>query len=94
MGDHQAVSVDRLITSDILKSLEQTEVSESSSNSCGHVAESSYLVEQRHAEEGGLPDEEQPLLQAVECRICQEEDTMKNLEVPCACSGSLKVTII
>jgi len=26
----------------------------------------------------------------VECRICQEEDSIKNLETPCACSGSLK----
>lgn len=26
-----------------------------------------------------------------ECRICQEEDDVKNLETPCACSGSVKV---
>jgi hypothetical protein len=26
-----------------------------------------------------------------ECRICQEEDDIANLESPCACSGSLKV---
>ena len=26
-----------------------------------------------------------------ECRICQEEDELVNLECPCACSGSLKV---
>lgn len=36
--------------------------------------------------------EEEPLIQTVECRICQEEDGVKNLEVPCACSGSLKVS--
>lgn len=35
--------------------------------------------------------EEEPLLQMVECRICQEEDSVNNLESPCACSGSLKV---
>ncbi|KAL8244105.1 hypothetical protein R6Q59_010363 [Mikania micrantha] len=34
--------------------------------------------------------EEEPLIQSIECRICQEEDSIKNLEVPCACSGSLK----
>ncbi|KAK3119214.1 hypothetical protein QOZ80_9BG0715930 [Eleusine coracana subsp. coracana] len=39
-------------------------------------------------EEGGGEDE--PLIQAAECRICQEEDSVKNLEQPCACSGSLK----
>ena len=26
-----------------------------------------------------------------ECRICQEEDEVGNLDVPCACSGSVKV---
>lgn len=36
-------------------------------------------------------EEEEPLIQAAECRICQEEDSVKNLEKPCACSGSLKV---
>jgi hypothetical protein len=44
------------------------------------------------AEGGGGEDE--PLIQAAaECRICQEEDTIKNLEKPCACNGSLKVAI-
>ncbi|XP_042488271.1 uncharacterized protein LOC122068469 isoform X9 [Macadamia integrifolia] len=37
-----------------------------------------------------VSDEEKPLIQVVECRICQEEDHIKNLEIPCACSGSLK----
>lgn len=37
-------------------------------------------------------DELEPLIQIVECRICQEEDSIKNLETPCACSGSLKVS--
>lgn len=36
-------------------------------------------------------NEEEPLIQAAECRICQEEDSINNLETPCACSGSLKV---
>lgn len=38
-------------------------------------------------------DEEEPLIQMAECRICQEEDGVSNLETPCACSGSLKVSI-
>ncbi|CAL5074348.1 unnamed protein product [Urochloa decumbens] len=37
-----------------------------------------------------MVSEEEPLLQMVECRICQEEDSIKNLESPCACIGSLK----
>ncbi|KAH9773898.1 RING-CH-type domain-containing protein [Citrus sinensis] len=36
--------------------------------------------------------EDEPLLQVGECRICQEEDSINNLETPCACSGSLKLT--
>lgn len=36
-------------------------------------------------------DEEDPLIQVAECRICQEEDSINNLETPCACNGSLKV---
>lgn len=36
-------------------------------------------------------DEEEPLIQALECRICQVEDEITNLESPCNCCGSLKV---
>ncbi|KAJ1276193.1 hypothetical protein BS78_05G195500 [Paspalum vaginatum] len=49
------------------------------------------LVQEDEEEEvGGGGGEEQPLIQAAECRICQEEDSVKNLEKPCACSGTLK----
>jgi hypothetical protein len=34
--------------------------------------------------------EQAPLIGIGECRICQEEDSVNNLETPCACSGSLK----
>lgn len=37
--------------------------------------------------------EDEPLIPSAECRICQEEDSINNLETPCACSGSLKVYI-
>ena len=93
MGDHLVVCVDRLLTSDTLHSGKGTEVLELSGDSHNHVAESSNSMEFKEAEEDGVPDEEQPLIQGVECRICQEEDTVKNLEVPCACSGSLKVIL-
>jgi E3 ubiquitin-protein ligase DOA10 len=49
------------------------------------------LVQEEDEEGGG---EEEPLIQAAECRICQEEDIVKNLEKPCACSGSVKVYIL
>nr|CAB3447002.1 unnamed protein product [Digitaria exilis] len=38
----------------------------------------------------GGKEEAEALIGMVECRICQEEDLAKNLESPCACSGSLK----
>ncbi|XP_010554312.1 PREDICTED: uncharacterized protein LOC104824079 [Tarenaya hassleriana] len=34
--------------------------------------------------------DEEPLIGFAECRICREECSIKNLESPCACSGSLK----
>uniref|UniRef100_A0A1J3INP6 Putative E3 ubiquitin ligase SUD1 n=1 Tax=Noccaea caerulescens TaxID=107243 RepID=A0A1J3INP6_NOCCA len=35
-------------------------------------------------------DENEPLIASAECRICQDECPIKNLESPCSCSGSLK----
>ncbi|GFP87352.1 probable E3 ubiquitin ligase sud1 [Phtheirospermum japonicum] len=35
-------------------------------------------------------DENTLLIGTGECRICQEEDSVNNLESPCACNGSLK----
>lgn len=94
MSDHHVVCVDRLITPDTLQSAKGTEVPESSGDNHNHVAESSNSVEHNELGEDSVPDEEQPLIQGNECRICQEEDSVKNLEVPCSCSGSLKVTIL
>lgn len=45
-------------------------------------------------EKGVVNGEEEPLIQSAECRICQDEDSIKNLETPCACSGSLKVLLL
>lgn len=30
----------------------------------------------------------------VECRICHDEDEESNMEIPCACCGSLKVMVL
>ncbi|XP_068642806.1 uncharacterized protein [Aristolochia californica] len=87
MGDHLVLCVDRLITPATLESFKEANVSEPSSSSLDGSAPSgsSPSIEVSVASE-----EEEPLLQNVECRICQEEDDTKNLEIPCACSGSLK----
>ncbi|XP_076900010.1 uncharacterized protein LOC143554033 [Bidens hawaiensis] len=56
--------------------------------SCSHAADVSIAVNEDV--EYDSYHEKEPLIQSVECHICQEEDTIENLQVPCACSGSLK----
>ncbi|GAB4845475.1 hypothetical protein Ancab_038883 [Ancistrocladus abbreviatus] len=91
MADHLVLSVDHLSTPENLQPLQGAEISESSSggSSC-HAAESCLVIREENLEEHDVSSEDQPLIQVVECRICQEEDSIKNLEIPCACSGSLK----
>ncbi|KAK9669234.1 hypothetical protein RND81_13G117800 [Saponaria officinalis] len=90
MSDHLVVSVDRLITPDTSNGARGSEVSGSSAiSNGGHAAESSGSVECEESGEDDVLGEEEPLIQ-LECRICQEEDSVKNLEVPCTCNGSLK----
>ncbi|XP_074277425.1 uncharacterized protein LOC141601062 [Silene latifolia] len=89
MSDHLAVCVDRLITPETVQSGRGSEVSGCSTNSNGHAAESSCSVNLEETAEDDLLGEEEPLIQP-ECRICQDEDSIKNLETPCSCNGSLK----
>ncbi|CAK9138110.1 unnamed protein product [Ilex paraguariensis] len=89
MGDHMVLCVDQLITPE---SLQAAKASVSAGKiSCSDIAGPSTLtIDSEEVGEKGAAGEEEPLIQTVECRICQEEDNIKNLEVPCACSGSLK----
>ncbi|XP_010044749.2 uncharacterized protein LOC104433635 isoform X1 [Eucalyptus grandis] len=80
MSDHVVLSVDRLVR--LVPARDEAEASSSSSSSGGGEAAE---VEGNEKEE-----EEAPLIQMAECRICQDEDSVSNLESPCACSGSLK----
>uniref|UniRef100_M8AK15 Uncharacterized protein n=1 Tax=Aegilops tauschii TaxID=37682 RepID=M8AK15_AEGTA len=75
MGDHVVVNVDGLANT------KDDGVAEKPSE-----AVSVAVVDM--AEDDG---EDEPLIQAAECRICQEEDSIKNLEKPCTCNGSLKL---
>lgn len=99
MADHMSLCTDRLITSESLKSEKDSESLDSSGESSSRpqgkdLASSSVNKTEEPREYHAVADEEEPLIQSVECRICQEEDTTKNLEAPCACNGSLKVKII
>ncbi|KAL4339410.1 hypothetical protein GQ457_08G036260 [Hibiscus cannabinus] len=90
MGDHLVLCVDRLVKPGSLQSMQEAEAAGAGEGS-SQVAEShACALDVKEVEEHDSGDEEEPLLQAVECRICQEEDNIKNLETPCACSGSLK----
>ncbi|KAJ0786155.1 putative E3 ubiquitin-protein ligase MARCH [Helianthus annuus] len=85
MGEHLVLHADQLVTNKSLYS------SESVDASCSHATDVSIAVNDTNGDVKYDSDgEKEPLIQSVECRICQEEDTIKNLEVPCACSGSLK----
>ncbi|XP_055818636.1 uncharacterized protein LOC129887539 [Solanum dulcamara] len=62
-----------------------TEVVEGAASSSKTVKEKELaVVEEDEA------NEEVPLIGGAECRICQDEDSLNNLESPCACCGSLK----
>lgn len=91
MSDHVVLYVDRLTTSSSSAS-PQTEADPADVDvgpSCSKANEGiDGVVSGKKEEQDG---EEEPLIQAAECRICQEEDSITNLETPCACSGSLKV---
>ncbi|CAN4100415.1 unnamed protein product [Withania somnifera] len=88
MEEHLVLRVDDLIANESLHSLPRPETSRG--RSVSQTVGTSSGVDLKEDENPGAGDEEEPLLQTVECRICQEEDSLKNLEIPCGCSGSLK----
>ncbi|GLJ25380.1 hypothetical protein SUGI_0485840 [Cryptomeria japonica] len=83
MADHLVLYVDRLITP-TLEPVNEVNVTMPPSQILGKQnVVSSYQVgsSKKIDEEGG---------EFVECRICQEEDVDKSMEIPCACTGSMK----
>ena len=92
MTDHLTLCVDHLVPPESLQSPQKVDAPGSIQGSCSKVTGSaSFPIDIDEEEDSGAADEEQPLIQTVECRICQEEDSINNLEVPCSCNGSLKV---
>ncbi|XP_031106540.1 uncharacterized protein LOC116011156 isoform X2 [Ipomoea triloba] len=88
MGEHLVLCVDRLITPESVQTLQWSESAGPSGGSSYSPKDHKVDIEDLKLEGAG---EDKPLLlQSVECRICQEEDDLSKLEVPCACSGSLK----
>ncbi|XP_050203940.1 uncharacterized protein LOC126653979 [Mercurialis annua] len=82
MSDHVVLCVDRLIKPPAEADRKVPEASAAGPSSPTEETNGAVLAND--------DDEEEPLIQVTECRICQEEDLVTNLETPCACSGSLK----
>ncbi|KAL8157251.1 hypothetical protein AgCh_002091 [Apium graveolens] len=80
MGDHLIVDMNRLVKPEISSGIEP--VANSLASSSALVALDARIDEAN--------DEEAPLINMAECRICQDEDAISNMESPCNCSGSLK----
>jgi hypothetical protein len=90
MKDHLMLNVDRLMVSEPI----DVTGAPKSSSSRDTAALPPSAAHSFFAVGDSMVPEEEPLLQMMECRICQEEDDIKNLESPCACTGSVKVLII
>nr|GLL22196.1 uncharacterized protein LOC109193555 isoform X3 [Ipomoea trifida] len=88
MGEHLVLCVDRLITPESVQTLQWPESAGPSGD--GSYTPKDHKVDIEDLKLEGAGEDKPLLLQSVECRICQEEDDLSNLEVPCACSGSLK----
>ncbi|GMH01720.1 hypothetical protein Nepgr_003559 [Nepenthes gracilis] len=93
MGEHLVLCVDRLVRHGNGQAAQETENALPIGGGYGLESSgpSSSAAEEGRGEEANVVSgEDEPLIQAAECRICQEEDGIKNLEIPCFCSGSLK----
>lgn len=91
MGEHLVLSVDHLIKSESLHAIKENGVDElSEGGCCSHKTDPCTTIDIADVDKNVEAGEEEPLINVVECRICQEEDGIKNLETPCSCSGSLK----
>jgi hypothetical protein len=98
MSDHLVLYVDRLIRP-MVASQSPSEPAEVNSVPTPAVEDPAPVPvaeagpSSSSTEGEGEEEEEVPLIQTAECRICQDEDSVNNLETPCGCCGSLKVII-
>ncbi|CAI8587891.1 unnamed protein product [Vicia faba] len=93
MSDHLVLFVDELVRPvpvDPVEQPAQLPSEPSLTTVASDAASGSGGSESPVDQDGEDCGEEEPLIQMVECRICQEEDSVSNLETPCACRGSLK----
>ncbi|XP_014507092.1 uncharacterized protein LOC106766841 [Vigna radiata var. radiata] len=91
MSDHLVLFVDRLVRPvPVVEPLAQHPVQPAPEPSTPVDEAAAGPSGSASAAEDDSVDENALLLPLAECRICQEEDSVNNLETPCSCSGSLK----
>lgn len=89
MGDHLVLDVNRLVKPEISSGIDEKQHLLSPPRVGNSLASSSAVVASDERVDVAN-DEEAPLITMAECRICQDEDDITNMESPCTCSGSLK----
>lgn len=84
MGDHFVLLVDRLLTESTLEAAIESRLKH----------EASIIVDEAAIDYSFHKNSDDSLSprKVVECRICQDDDFDSNMEAPCSCSGSLKVS--
>lgn len=88
MGDHFVLLVDRLLTESTLEAAIQESRNRSMQATPSAVDDSKADYSSPNVEFGDISTPRK----LVECRICQDEDADSNMETPCSCCGSLKVS--
>lgn len=87
MGDHFVLLVDRLLTESTLEAAIESKNQWQHTTPCG--SEDMMTNFSAHRMDVDIGPSQRILVQ---CRICHDEDEDSNMEVPCSCAGSLKVS--
>lgn len=92
MADRLALCANRLITAPTLELMHQEEKQRVLSAE-GSSQQTNDLDSNQATDEVSFSGEEDGSGVKAECRICQEDDMVPNMEAPCACAGSIKVKL-
>lgn len=89
MRDHFVLLVDQLLTESTLETAIQSKIRlQQTSPSPPVCVKTSFSFHKMDANLGSSPRK------LGECRICHDEDEESNMESPCFCRGSLKVSLV
>lgn len=85
MGDHFVLLVDRLLTESTLEAA----IESKNQLQLGMPSASKHDIIDFSSTDDNVGSSPRKL---VECRICHDDDEDLNMEIPCSCRGSLKVS--